>query len=628
MSITKPSASPYKGLVPYSEEDESFFFGRNGEREVITANLMASRLTLLYGASGVGKSSVLRAGVVPHLRQLALQNVNEHGTPEFAVVVFSSWRDNPVAMLEEQIYESVSGLPTQDEKVQFQYDEKGRINLVKFLEACTRRIGADFIIILDQFEEYFLYHSQEDGEGTFVVEFPRAVNRPDLRVNFLISIREDALAKLDRFKGRIPNLFDNYLRIEHLDREAAREAIEKPIEEFNRQNSTDFRIEPALLDAVLDQVKTGQVFLGEAGRGLVKSENGEARIETPYLQLVMTRLWNEEMSADSHVLRLDTLNSLGRAENIVKTHLDETMNALPPGEKDAAASVFRYLVTPSGTKIAHSIPDLAEYGKIPQTQLEPILDKLSRGEIRILRPVAPPPDHPGATRYEIFHDVLAPAILDWRRRYVEEQERERIRLEEQKRREQEQAETERKRELERARRLRWVVGGLSIIVIVMFASLIFATKQRILAQHRLNRILDSIKLKQAALSGNQGEIDAVLNSSLRNNQIVFRASAKPRFDDQGRPIYNRQGKLVYDFELYPDKNSIPEGEKTIAYITYKLDHPTFRNSLLLTGPDINFRASYNGWGCLRQVIAVIEYVNPDKTPAIASFNMCKALGWR
>ncbi|MBI2487305.1 MAG: ATP-binding protein [Deltaproteobacteria bacterium] len=90
MSIKKIPASPYKGLVPYSEEDEPFFFGRNGEREIITANLMASRLTLLYGASGVGKSSVLRAGVVPHLRQLAQQNLNEQGTPEFAVVVFSS----------------------------------------------------------------------------------------------------------------------------------------------------------------------------------------------------------------------------------------------------------------------------------------------------------------------------------------------------------------------------------------------------------------------------------------------------------------------------------------------------------------------------------------------------------
>ncbi len=59
---------PYAGLMPFTEEQAAFFFGREAEREIITANLMASRLTLLYGPSGVGKSSVLNAGVAHHLR--------------------------------------------------------------------------------------------------------------------------------------------------------------------------------------------------------------------------------------------------------------------------------------------------------------------------------------------------------------------------------------------------------------------------------------------------------------------------------------------------------------------------------------------------------------------------------
>jgi len=55
-------------------------------------------------------------------------------------------------------------------------------------------------------------------DGSFAIEFARAVNHPRLNVSFLIAMREDALSRLDRFKGRIPNLFDNYLRIGHLDR--------------------------------------------------------------------------------------------------------------------------------------------------------------------------------------------------------------------------------------------------------------------------------------------------------------------------------------------------------------------------------------------------------------------------
>ena len=137
----------------------------------------------------------------------------------------------------------------------------------------------------------------------------------------------------------------------------------------------------------------------------------------------MTRLWDEEMRAGSHILRLETMDRLGGAERIVRTHLDAVMSALLPSEQDIAASVFHYLVTPSGTKIAHTIPDLIEYAGLPQMQLTPVLEKLSGGDDRILRPVAPPPDQPSKPRYEIFHDVLAPAILDWRARHVQEQER-------------------------------------------------------------------------------------------------------------------------------------------------------------------------------------------------------------
>ena len=64
--------SPFKGLAYFgdSETDWLFFFGRERESELVAANLMASRLTVLYGPSGVGKSSLLRAGVARRLRSL------------------------------------------------------------------------------------------------------------------------------------------------------------------------------------------------------------------------------------------------------------------------------------------------------------------------------------------------------------------------------------------------------------------------------------------------------------------------------------------------------------------------------------------------------------------------------
>jgi hypothetical protein len=211
--------TPYKGLVPYSVDDAPFFFGREVDEEIITANLMAHRLTLLYGPSGVGKSSVLHAGVVYHLHQLARQNITERGTAEHIVVVFNSWRDDPLTGLLNSIRDALARVSSREMPEQM-LPSAG--SFAKILQAWIERVDIELIIVLDQFEEYFLYHPLEDGPGTFAFEFPAAVNHPLLRASFLISIRDDALAKLDRFKGRITNLFDNYLRIEHLDREAAR----------------------------------------------------------------------------------------------------------------------------------------------------------------------------------------------------------------------------------------------------------------------------------------------------------------------------------------------------------------------------------------------------------------------
>ena len=60
---------PYKGLQPYTEGDRAFFFGRERDAQVIISNLYAAPLTVFYGASGVGKSSVLLAGAAPLLRK-------------------------------------------------------------------------------------------------------------------------------------------------------------------------------------------------------------------------------------------------------------------------------------------------------------------------------------------------------------------------------------------------------------------------------------------------------------------------------------------------------------------------------------------------------------------------------
>ena len=130
--------------------------------------------------------------------------------------------------------------------------------------------------------------------GTFADALPAIVNEPEPAVHVLVSIREDAWAKLDLFEGRIPRLFGNYLRVDHLDRTGAREAIERPVEEWNSRlapGDEPYTLEPALVDAVIDAAAAGGLALAEDGARATRRAANAEEIEAPYLQLVMDRLW-------------------------------------------------------------------------------------------------------------------------------------------------------------------------------------------------------------------------------------------------------------------------------------------------------------------------------------------------
>ena len=176
----------------------------------------------------------------------------------------------------------------------------------------------------------------------------------------------------------------------------------------------------------------------------------------------MQRLWDAEGEAGSDVLRLSTLERLGGPGKIVGEHLERALDALGPSQKVLAARVFNYLVTPSGTKIAHGTSDLAGYVGAPEAELESVLSTLARE--RILRPV-----HGSGSEaaYEIFHDVLADAVLAWRAEFEAK------------------AAVAREREIARRRhrRLLIFVAVVALALAAMGAATLYALSQRDQAQH-------------------------------------------------------------------------------------------------------------------------------------------------
>ena len=438
--------TPFKGLAPFgeSELDMLLFFGREREIEVIAANLVASRLTVLYGPSGVGKTSLLRAGVVTRLRR----------DEAAGVVVHANWSGDS----SEGLLRAIEG-EARRVRPDIDLDLRGH-SLAEAMARWDATIGAELYVVLDQFEEYFLYH--ESG-GPFE-ELAEIIRDREHRANFLISIREDALAQLDAFKTQIPNLFGNSLRLDRLDRHAAKRAILGPIERYNELagEAEPVVADDELVDEVLDSVQTGRIQLGPTGRGGAADAAAESgRIEAPYLQLVLERLWNVERERGSSRLRLTTLRELGGATRIVEEHLERAMSILSPEEQDAAAAMYNHLVTPSGTKIAHRAGDLARYASVDEAQAGTVLDRLARE--RIIRAAE---NGAAGPQYEIFHDVLADAVLAWRTQHEADR-----RLEE-----------ERREGARRHRRLLALAGGSFVVVAVLASVAAYALSQRGSAQ--------------------------------------------------------------------------------------------------------------------------------------------------
>ena len=448
-TVAEAVRTPYKGLSPFddTELDALLFFGRERETEIVVANALASRLTVLYGPSGVGKSSLLRAGVVHSLRKLTEMD-------PIAVAYYSSWAGDPLGGIEEAVRGALTDTFGGDPG-----DAAG--DLADRLDAWTAALGCELCLVLDQFEELFLYHE----EGGLLEALPELVTRPGLRVNVVLGIRDDELAKLDIFKARIPGLFSNYLRLDLLDRDAARAAILGPLDRYNELADEPVAIEPELVETVLGEVAAGRIDPGLTGRGAVsEAPEDRARVETPYLQLVMQKLWEVERERRSTVLRLATLAELGGAQRIVEDHLEHAMAALTPVQRDVAAGMFDHLVTPSGAKIAHGVTDLASFAHVEPAQVEPVLSSLARE--RILRPTGE--NGSAGDRYEIYHDVLAGAVLAWRAKHDAEMALVR----------------EREASWRRQRRLA-IVAGLSLTAFALMAFLAaYAISQRSTARHQ------------------------------------------------------------------------------------------------------------------------------------------------
>jgi hypothetical protein len=349
---------PYKFLNYYDAEDERIFFGRRSETHKLLTKIHAYSLNLLYAPSGSGKTSLICAGAMPELRR-------EGYCPVYARVY-----DNPEAEILHAALEA-----TQAEGSAIPNSTPLEIALPQLV-----RSGQRLVIFLDQFEEIFIRYDR-DARDRFAAKLQAIVTEAKGQVRFILSLREDYLARLSEFRDRIPNIFHNEFRLGPLTDDECRLAIVEPAKLLGLD------VEPELVDRLVADL----------------SREG---IEPPQLQIVCDTLF-DNLKAGEKRLELKSYLALGETRKILTKYLERALNELPPTERETAREVLKNLVTSEQTKTVLRISDLVRTAGKPEDEVTRVLSELL--DRRLIRRV----QHEDGFWYELTHEYLVEEINKW-----------------------------------------------------------------------------------------------------------------------------------------------------------------------------------------------------------------------
>ena len=615
--------SPWPGLDAFDEAGADFFHGRIAETAALVDCVEGAPLTVLFGRSGLGKTSLLKAGLIPRLRQRGYLPV---------LVRLDIRADAPE--FEDQI-----GAALVSEIAERRADSPARVSGESLWHTLHRN---DFelwssqnypltpILVIDQFEELFTFgRSAEEmvdrvrlalgdlAENRIpehlarqLKDDPGAAGDLDLRsrrYKLLISLREDFLAELEGWCGAIPALTRARYRLLPMSAEQAFDAVYGSAAHL-MDESIARRIVSFVAAEQQTQSATGSHFPFPP-KTAGPSESGAA-VEPALLSLFCRGLNERRLQAGA--ARFDATLLDSAKQGIITDYYASCVADLP---EKACRFIESELITEKGYRNNFARED-AVPSILTAEQLESLIARrLLRTETRF-----------GVQRIELTHDLLTRVVREHRDlRRAEDEKAEIARRADSAR----QAEELRRLQAEAraGRRFRllvwqgWTAMEQREVAVNEAAKAARAqaeeASQRALAEQRLARIVDGLRLKQAVLAGDAAKITQYLDSELAETRLQFGASA--RYLEYS----NSSGQKVYEFSLFPEMSTLSPGHAAVGLVTYWMNHPTFKNSLMTAGPQQSFTARYIGWGCLHAVIALIEYVDPDQPPRIAKFDMCE-----
>ncbi len=360
---------PYKFLDYYDVQDKDLFFGREEETVSILQSLLAHKLLILFGQSGVGKTSLLKAGVFPQLLDRDY------------TVIYCRLTD---PKLESILVECDKLLSTSLDRLVAVPKEAANILLDK-----VRLSRKSFVLLLDQVEQMFKDFEQSSFDP--ICEFLKTIiNHEMVQCHVLLSVREDYFVRLNDLTHIIPDVFNNRYHLTSLKSSSAEVAIRRPAQSVGLQCDDSFV------------------------HGVITDLDREG-VEPTQLQIVCTAVF-KALPVECKKIDIGVYKDLGGAEKLLSSYIGYVLSSFRHTDRDVAREILKCFVSPDSLRKHLNLDSLLIQLEPMSTveQIKAVLDILVYQ--RLVRVV----QGQLGSSYELTHDYLIPQIDHW----ISDEERE------------------------------------------------------------------------------------------------------------------------------------------------------------------------------------------------------------
>ncbi|WP_438010887.1 protein kinase [Sorangium sp. So ce321] len=379
--------SPFAGLSSFQEADADRFFGRAQDLAGLVARLRSQPLLALAGASGVGKSSLVRAGVIPALKRSG---------EGWEALVMRPGRE-PLTALADLFSHPAVTLSTDSQALAAEGGAAARAAVVERLRAEPGLLGAALrgwagraqrrlLLFIDQFEELITLGAPAEERAAFLACLEGIADDASSPLRVVLSVRSDFLERMTEHEHFMAAMTRGLVFLRPMGREGLREALVKPVEAARHEIE-----DPAMVEGILDALSTTRGAL-------------------PLLQFTAARLW-EMRDRGRRLLTRASYEAIGGVAGALASHADTLLAGMSERQAKLARAVLERLVTPERTRAVASLGELCELPGDPG-EIERVVGLLADGR---LLAIEKGDDRAGST-VELVHESLIerwPTLTRW-----------------------------------------------------------------------------------------------------------------------------------------------------------------------------------------------------------------------